>query len=271
MKLSIITINYNNAEGLQKTIESVISQTYSDFEYIIIDGGSTDESVDVIKECVTPLNLPLGEKKEFPIINWISEPDAGIYNAMNKGILKASGEYCLFINSGDWLFDESVIEDAFSINFTEDIVYGSIVNVYGKDFVNEEYPDEQNIDFDWFLHSTIPHGSTFIKRNLFDKLGLYSENIKIVSDWEFFLVAICKYNCSLKKIKIPIYYFDNNGISSEESNKELIRTEREFTFQKHFPKIINGYNHLLKQKREFDIYRTSYSFKIYKRICKFTK
>lgn len=259
MKLSIITINRNNAEGLRKTIESVVSQTYTDFEYIIIDGASTDESIEIIKQHADKISY------------WVSEPDKGIYNAMNKGILKATGQYCLFINSGDWLYNETVIGEALSINFCEDIVYGSIINIYGKDIVTEEYPDEQNIDFDWFLHSTIPHGSSFIKRDLFTSIGLYSEDYRIVSDWEFFLVAICKYNCSLKKVKIPIYYFDNNGISSEECSEKLIRTERELTLQKHFPKIINGYTELLKQKSDFDIYRASYSFKIYKRICKFKK
>ena len=113
--LSIITINRNNAAGLRKTIESVVSQTYTDFDYIIIDGASTDESVDVIKEYADRITY------------WVSEPDTGIYNAMNKGILKANGEYCLFLNSGDWLYDNDVLNDVFSISPTEDIVYGNDV------------------------------------------------------------------------------------------------------------------------------------------------
>ncbi len=89
MKLSIITINKNNAYGLRKTIQSVINQTYSNIEYIIIDGASTDGSIDVIK------------KFEDKIDWWASEPDTGIYNAMNKGIKIATGDYCQFLNSGD--------------------------------------------------------------------------------------------------------------------------------------------------------------------------
>ena len=86
MKLSIITINYNNAIGLKKTIESIVEQTYHEFEYIVIDGGSNDDSKKVILE------------NQNNISDWCSEKDAGIYNAMNKGILKATGEYLLFLN-----------------------------------------------------------------------------------------------------------------------------------------------------------------------------
>ena len=98
--LSIITINRNNAEGLRKTIESVLSQDVSDktqVEYIIIDGASTDESVEVIK------SFENNQSNKLQITKWISEPDTGIYNAMNKGIKMATGEYCLFLNSGDYI------------------------------------------------------------------------------------------------------------------------------------------------------------------------
>ena len=111
-KLSIITINLNNAAGLRKTIESVVNQTFTDYEYLIIDGGSTDGSVEVIKEFADKITY------------WVSEPDKGIYNAMNKGILKARGEYLQFLNSGDWLVDNEVLFRVFSLNHFEDILYG---------------------------------------------------------------------------------------------------------------------------------------------------
>ncbi len=103
-KVSVITINYNNAQGLQKTIDSVISQTFKDYEFIIIDGGSTDESVDIIR------------KNSGKISYWVSEKDGGIYNAQNKGAKKASGEYCLFLNSGDFLMDSQTLEKVFKNN-----------------------------------------------------------------------------------------------------------------------------------------------------------
>jgi len=279
MKLSIITINRNNAEGLRKTMQSIVSQNFTDFEYIIIDGGSTDGSI-------APLSLPEGGKlcevlridNGYHYCNWvtpfgivsggfISEPDSGIYNAMNKGILRAKGEYCLFINSGDYLYNNEVLKNAFAFDFHEDIVYGSVVNINAEGVTDEiEFPPEQYIDFDWFIHSTIPHGSSFIKRKLFDIVTFYSENYKIVSDWEFFLVSICKHNCTLKRIQLPIYYYDTTGISSNGDYKDLIENERNTVLNNHFSKIINPYNALLKQKKDFEVFRKTYIYKIYKRI-----
>ena len=99
MKLSIITINYNNARGLERTIKSVICQTFTNYEYIIVDGGSTDGSLEVIN------------KYADHISKWVSEPDEGIYNAMNKGTRMASGEYFNYMNSGDCFCDAHVLED----------------------------------------------------------------------------------------------------------------------------------------------------------------
>ena len=114
MKLSIITINLNNKNGLSETISSVIAQTFTDYEYIIIDGQSTDGSLEVIKQNANHIN------------QWISENDHGIYNAMNKGLNLAKGEYCLFLNSGDSLYDSDVLQVLFSQSFTEDIISGGI-------------------------------------------------------------------------------------------------------------------------------------------------
>src|SRR5687768_8039033 len=114
MKVSIITINLNNAADLKLTIESILNQTYKDFEFIIIDGGSTDGSLDLIKQ------------NEDKITSWISEKDKGIFNAMNKGILKATGEYLIMLNAGDLFHDPKVLQDIFEgKNHTEDILYGN--------------------------------------------------------------------------------------------------------------------------------------------------
>lgn len=114
-KLSIITVNLNNREGLRKTIESVICQSFSDYEYIIIDGGSTDGSKELI------------ELYQNKVTYWISETDKGIYNAMNKGIKTGKGDYCLFLNSGDWLVNSTVIEKEFSDSKQADIIYGNTI------------------------------------------------------------------------------------------------------------------------------------------------
>src|SRR5476651_1326552 len=115
MKLSIITINFNNAVGLKKTIESLIKQQYREFQFIIIDGGSVDSSVDIIKEYADVIDY------------WVSEPDTGIYQAMNKGIREANGKYLMFLNSGDYLFENTTLQKMAPILCGEDIVYGNLM------------------------------------------------------------------------------------------------------------------------------------------------
>ena len=172
-QLSIITINLNNRDGLKNTINSVINQTFGNFEYIVIDGGSTDGSADVI------------ERYSNKISYRISEKDSGIYNAMNKGIKKATGEYCLFLNSGDTLFDRTTIEIVFARNRDEDILYGNLIFDYlnGKQHVRKM---PRSLNFKHMMRDTLWHPVSFIKRDLFNQLGLYNENFKIASDYDFF-------------------------------------------------------------------------------------
>ena len=230
VKLSIITINRNNAAGLRKTIESVVSQTFTDFEYIVIDGASTDDSVEIITQYA----------KNF-VKEWfyrVSEPDRGIYNAMNKGIRQAKGKYCLFLNSGDYFVDKYVLEKASVLNFDEDIIYGEQLVEKNGNFYKCSFLDPEHITFRSFINSTLPHQCTFIKRTLFDLAGFYNENNKIVSDWEFNMLALFKYNCSLQKINIPISVYDTNGISS---NQEIIieyKEEKRAVLYRHFPRIM---------------------------------
>ena len=112
MKFSIITINYNNKEGLEKTIQSVLGQTFHDYQFIIIDGGSTDGSLDIIKQNADHIDY------------WVSEPDGGRYPAMNKGIKQAKGDFLNFMNSGDTFHSPTVLEDIAKMNLTEDIITG---------------------------------------------------------------------------------------------------------------------------------------------------
>jgi glycosyltransferase involved in cell wall biosynthesis len=226
-KISIITINYNNKTGLDKTIQSVVNQSYSNIEYIVIDGNSTDGSRDV---------LALYRDQ---ISRAVSEPDLGIYNAMNKGIKAASGDYLLFLNSGDNLIDHLVIEKAVSYGMKEDLVYGDIVYVNGEE--RTDWVAANVLTFQTFYENTIPHPATFIRRNLFDLVGLYNEEYKIVSDWEFFLLATCRYNCSYKHINLMITQFYLDGISGDPNNYQKLLAEREIILKKHFPYFIEDY------------------------------
>ncbi len=198
-KISIVTINYNNREGLQKTIESVASQTNRTFEYIVVDGGSTDGSAEIIKD-----NCHFIDK-------WVSEPDKGIYNAMNKGVQMSSGEYCLFLNSGDLLHDNNVFERLSKHKFYKDIYFGEVIgtndgkaNKWGKYSLNEE------ITLLTIYEGHFHHAGSFIKRELMIKYP-YREDLKICSDRQFFIQSIIIDNCSYGSIKTPVCLFDMGG------------------------------------------------------------
>ena len=224
MKLSIITVNLNNKSGLQKTIDSVISQTYKDFEWIIIDGGSTDGSKELI------------EKYSSYITYWVSEPDKGIYNAMNKGIISANSEYLLFLNSGDWLINTNIIEQAFPFMNNADFVYGSLqlVNRDG-DIKIWDIPID-SVTGEFFLNSTMPHPATFIKKEKLLQYGGYDESYKIAADWKFFMDAILFGNSSLKKMPFVVSVFSEDGISSTQLTQ--VKSERQRGIEQSWSNIL---------------------------------
>lgn len=242
MKLSIITINFNNSAGIKKTIESVVNQTYKDFEYIVIDGGSDDGSKELI------------EKYTDKITYWVSEKDKGIYNAMNKGILKAKGEYCLFLNSGDWFCNNEVINQFIKINPQEEIVYGNLIKVYSNSkIIIDKGPQRSLITLSDMFFGTINHSSSFIKKKLFDKYGLYDEGYKVVSDWAFFLKTIAMNNVSVKYLDLDIVYFDMTGISNV--NKKLRDEERSIELKKTLPESLYiDYMQMIAYKDKARIY-----------------
>ncbi len=244
-KLSIITINLNNARGLKRTLESVACQTYTDYEHIIIDGGSTDESIETIKQYESQYNgTAYG-------LYWVSEPDKGIYNAMNKGIKVAKGEYCLFLNSGDWLVDQDSLEKASSHLRGYDIFYMDLRTIR-KDYL---YPNKLTLDF--FFNESLGHPSTFIKTKLFSVVGNYSESNIIVSDWEFFLKAIILKQCSYKHVPIILSFFEDGGMCTNPDMKNVQLSEREKVLKELFPLIYNDYVAYNKQKNQLLQYSNS--------------
>ncbi len=221
MKLSIITINYNNSSGLRNTIQSIISQTYTNFEYLVIDGNSTDGSKDVIEE--------YSKKIDY----WTSEPDSGVYNAMNKAIRIAKGEYLLFINSGDTLYDQQVLEKIFINNPNEDLVYGDLHRIFPNGSTDIT-PMPEVVDINHMFTSTLCHPVTFIKRDLFQKYGLYREDLKIVSDWAFFFKVIVFGRVSQKHYPIVVSSFMMDGMSSSPENESIIIFETQKVIQESF-------------------------------------
>lgn len=232
--LSIITINYNNIVGLEKTITSVKQQTYKDFEWIIIDGGSTDGSKELL------------ESNQNWFSFWCCEKDSGIYNALNKGLKYSHGDYIQFLNSGDWLYSNDTLEHVVEIMsnhaFEADIYYGDTVLVNNEGKLNPYvFPDE--LGFFYFQYNNICHQSTFYKKNVFDD-NPYDEGFSIVSDWAMNITLSLK-GCIFKHIKEFIVYYDNNGKSSV-ANQEH-HNERVAAFNKYVPQqlkidIVRYYN-----------------------------
>ena len=309
MKLSIITINYNNAEGLRKTLASVAAQTYADIEHIIVDGGSTDNSVEVIRDYS---QSPIANSHE---IRWISEKDKGIYNAMNKGIKIALGkrivnddhtsspnsliasspyrlsDYIQILNSGDILAADDVTERMFEAMGNRQLVINKensaaetiasnlspltsnlqsrISILYGN--MIKDYPDGRRTkdtcgggdytpeSFLYFYKGTLNHDCAYIRRDLFEKYGLYNEQMKICSDWEWYVRAIVLGGERTVYTNIDVTVFDMTGISeSDGKNHALIQQERRAYLESILPAAV---------LRDYD----NYSFPIsqYQRLKKY--
>lgn len=237
-KISIITINLNNAEGLRQTIESVITQLNKECEYLIIDGESVDGSLEVI------------EKYENKINHWVSEPKCGIYGDMNKGIARATGEYCLFLNSGDWL-NENSLSEAIKECTGEDIIYFNTYLSYDNIRFEELYYP-QNLTMRSFFKRTIGHQSTLIKRDLFRKYGNYNENLRIHSDYEFWIKSIIIENVTYKYVNKFLSYYNMRGRSS---NPEVNASkEIEIILNNNLPKrVLDDYEYWYAKEIDMEI------------------
>lgn len=209
-KLSIITINYNNLDGLRRTIDSVICQTWKDYEWIVIDGGSTDGSKELI------------EQYQEHFAYWCSEPDRGIYHAMNKGIAKAIGDYLIFMNSGDAFYNENVLDKVFSVERTADIITGQVVRSDNNQLLRR-YDDNLLIQL---YKDTLNHQGSFIKRDLF-RNRRYDEDFKIVSDWKFWFETIMCGDASVEVVNEVIAVQDMMGISSVNLSNDGIDSQLE--------------------------------------------
>jgi len=210
MKYSIITVNYNNKEGLRKTIESVIHQTYRDFEFIVIDGGSTDGSTDVLKEYDAQIDY------------WISEPDGGIYQGMNKGIKKATGEYLNFMNSGDRFYATDILKKVSNYISNADFIVGKDYHYNNETHQGHASIQPPRTTMIHFFVATLDHQSSFIKRELFIN-SLYDESYRLISDWIFYIEKIIKEQKIVQFIPDIICRREEGGLSEQQWKKN--RTE----------------------------------------------
>jgi len=243
MQISIITVNYNDKLGLERTLASVQEQTSVNHEHIIIDGGSTDGSRELI------------ESHQNTFSYWVSESDRGIYHAMNKGIEKATGYYILFLNSGDDFSERNALKKAAQHLFNEDFVCFDINVISNESSRIKTCPEL--LTFEYLCEDTPPHQSTFIKRNLFNKFGFYDEKLKIASDWKFFILAVCKGNATYKHITEVFSNFYRGGISSLPQNRALLRKERDQVLETDFSVFLRDHNQKRVLKEKLAILKTS--------------
>ena len=230
MKLSFITINRNNAVGLENTLQSVAAQTFKEFEYIVVDGASTDGSIEVIKKY----------EPQFAHLKWVSEPDTGIYNAMNKGLHMASGEYIQILNSADCLASKDVTEQMLralgEVGYPS-ILYGNMIKCFpdGRKMVDKCFAG-QKITMLGMYKGTLNHDPAYIRHDLFEKYGYYDESLKIVSDWKWYMQAIILGGEKPQYVDLDVTLFDMTGIS--ETNKELDKVERKQVLEQLFPQAV---------------------------------
>ena len=292
MRFIIITINYNNAEGLRKTLASVASQTFHDFEHIIVDGGSTDGSVEIIREYAdneiirlqgykatrqekngkvddTLPNRPIASSPNRHEICWISEPDKGIYNAMNKGIEIALGkrivnsfnrselvedkkiigrtgvgsEYVLFLNSGDYLIDTNVLQMVDDTNMQADVCYfDAIFTKQGEPYLTRTYPDSLSLRF--FLSDSLCHQATFYQLSALSEYEGYDEQYKLIGDLALNVKLIVLNNCSIQHYPSVTTCYEIGGLSWTDEGRQRCEDEKNIFLQANISsKILDDYHY----------------------------
>lgn len=220
MKLSIITVCLNNRDFLEKTIRSVSEQTWKDFEYLVVDGASTDGTLELL------------ETWKKSIHRQISEKDKGIYNAQNKGIRMAAGEYLLFLNAGDVFVNRKSLENFFSSPFSDDLVYGDIIlEKQGEIVGSRTYPDQIPLSYwqtDFLCHQAVLH-----KKTIFDKHGLYNEQNRYASDHEIFFKVWLDTSMRIRHINKPIVIYNLDGVTGNAEARKKIIQEYRAVLKKH--------------------------------------
>lgn len=256
MKLSIITINYNNAAGLKKTLDSVAVQTYTDFEHIIVDGASSDGSVDIIREYENQLHITHSTVN----LLWSSEPDNGIYDAMNRGIRKAKSEYTLMLNSGDYLVDECVLGRIIPELDGADIVQGNIIIAKeDKEIIKCGY-GKSDISFIDVMKGGFLHQASFCKIDLFERYGYFDESYRINGDTVFYAKCLGFGDATFRYINQNIAYFDTTGISADPDKKWLsLRKEEDRRYAQMFSKRM--WDLFYKEEKKIKLYDKLHTYK----------
>jgi glycosyltransferase involved in cell wall biosynthesis len=242
MKISIITVSYNSSSTIRDTFESVLIQNYQDIEYIVIDGNSKDNTVDIIKEY---------EPQFKGKIKWISEPDKGLYDAMNKGIRMASGDVVGIINSDDFYHKNDVISQVAEAFGDKNIqaVIGDVRFVKDNNLDKTvRYYSSKNFKPSLFRFGFMPaHPTFFTYKSYFDKYGYYKTDYKIAADYELLIRFLHKHKLNYKYLHLDFMKMRVGGVSTSSfksniiSNKEIVRACRENGIYTNFPILVFKY------------------------------
>lgn len=227
-KISIITVCLNCSSQIERTCRSIISQTYSNFEWIVIDGNSEDGTLEIL------------EKHKDTIAYLISEKDSGIYEAMNKGIKQSRGEYIVFLNAGDTFYNQHTLE-TMSRFFGPDLLYGQTIKSDGKTNELVSYPE--SLSEDYLFNYTLSHQSTYFHKNVFLKYGLYDEFYKIAGDYELYARLIKEEKFSYRYIEEPLSIFYLDGISNNPLFRDRMKLEQHTLRLKYFNHYKNSYKY----------------------------
>ena len=223
MKISVVTVCYNEEKTIRETIESVLSQEYGDYEYIIMDGSSTDGTIGIINEYV-----------DDPKVKLISEPDTGLFNAMNKSLSHTAGEYVIFMNSGDRFYDERVLKDI-APHLQGDIVYGDVLRRTRSGEYVQKYKGTRSERITMMLCGlAFCHQTQFTRTEVMKRYG-FREDHRITADFDFVVRALSD-KCSFKHIDRIICSFDHDGgISADKSNYLQMVREDDASIRECFP------------------------------------
>ena len=243
MKISIITVAYNSSKTISDTIESVLNQNYQDIEYIIIDGNSSDNTLEIIK-----LHAPKFNGR----LKWISEPDKGLYDAMNKGIRLATGDIVGIINSDDFYHRQDIIHrvaNAFTENKNVQAVFGdvSFINTENKDKIVRYYRAKNFHPKRFRFGFMPPHPSFFTYKSNFEKFGYYKTDYKIAADFELLIRFLYKGKLNYKYLPVDFMKMRVGGKSTATLrsnivlNKEIVRACRENGIYTNFPLLMLKY------------------------------
>jgi glycosyltransferase involved in cell wall biosynthesis len=226
VKISVITVCKNEVKTIERTIRSVAEQTYQQIEHVIVDGQSTDGTVDVLENYEHRCRI-------------ISERDDGLYDAMNKGVKNATGDFLLFLNAGDYLLHESVIDSCVTlmsqVSDPVDVFYGDVLLYNAEQGSGSLWAPQQRSRLGLFK-TCLPHPSTFFSKQAFEKNGLFDTSFKIAGDYEWFIRGMEKNNIRYSHINALVTLFNTGGVSTHADFRQLHQQEKNRIYRMHYSK-----------------------------------